>query len=307
MSSVRGTYGYPLGCFTTRQGLSGKFVGAIGKRKISHGQFHSRRSLLYLPKVCHGHFDKADQEDRNGTASKTTARTFYAAANFLQILEQFEQEGSDDDKEDRKKIIYAKWKATDILKALNEGRTPTPGGYGEENEDDDEEEEVVVVEGESPVVETVQEEDDEKEQEDDAFDLPPAAAKPMPALRPVVPPPEEEEESDEEEEEQVDEGQEVELGPTPAYPGPGADNNAGSFVDRPNLTFDLPAPVEAPPAPPKKSGGLFGFGKKQGGKVSKAKLADATELTRFALAALEDKDAELAAERLKQALSALGR
>jgi hypothetical protein len=40
---------------------------------------------------------------------------------------------------------------------------------------------------------------------------------------------------------------------------------------------------------------------------SKAQLADAMELTRFALAALEDRDGDLAAERLQQALSALGR
>jgi hypothetical protein len=26
---------------------------------------------------------------------------------------------------------YSKWKATEIMKALREGRMPTPGGYGE--------------------------------------------------------------------------------------------------------------------------------------------------------------------------------
>ena len=34
-------------------------------------------------------FDKADAEDRSGNADKNTAKAFYAAASFLQILEQF--------------------------------------------------------------------------------------------------------------------------------------------------------------------------------------------------------------------------
>jgi hypothetical protein len=60
---------------------------------------------------------------------------------------------------------------------------------------------------------------------------------------------------------------------------------------------------------PKKTS-FFGFGgssKQKNGKVSKDEFADATELTRFALAALLDKDADLAAERLQQALHVLGR
>jgi len=48
-------------------------------------------------------------------------------------------------------------------------------------------------------------------------------------------------------------------------------------------------------------------GQGSGSKVSKAALDDAKELTKFALAALDAKDADLAAERLQQALSALGR
>jgi hypothetical protein len=53
---------------------------------------------------------------------------------------------------------------------------------------------------------------------------------------------------------------------------------------------------------------MFGFGKKKKGeKITKAQLADAVELTRFALASLEDRDGELGAERLQQALDALGR
>ena len=45
--------------------------------------------------------------------------------------------------------------------------------------------------------------------------------------------------------------------------------------------------------------------KRNKSKLSKAEFADAMELTKFALAALEDKNSELAAERLQQALEVL--
>ena len=41
-------------------------------------------------------------------------------------------------------------------------------------------------------------------------------------------------------------------------------------------------------------------------KYSKSALTDAKELTKFALSALDSKDGDLAVERLKQALGALG-
>ena len=61
-------------------------------------------------------------------ADKGTARTFYAAGNFFDILAQF-GELSEEVKQKKK---YAKWKAADILAAIKEGRAPTPGGFGEE-------------------------------------------------------------------------------------------------------------------------------------------------------------------------------
>ena len=125
--------------------------------------------------------------------------------------------------------------------------------------------------------------------------------------------------NEDDEEETPDEGMEVELGPPPSYPS-GEDSTAPSgerqtFVAPPPPSPSPPPPQQSPPAPsppapapPKKSGGIFGFGKKsKGGKVSRVQLDDAMELTRFALAALEDKDADLAASRLKQALQTLGR
>ncbi|KAJ3053622.1 hypothetical protein HK097_003815 [Rhizophlyctis rosea] len=75
-------------------------------------------------------FMNADNEDRNGNASKKTAKTFLAAAIFLELLKVF----GDIDTEVQEKIRYAKWKATDIIKALKEGRVPVPGPPGGEPE-----------------------------------------------------------------------------------------------------------------------------------------------------------------------------
>lgn len=46
----------------------------------------------------------------------------------MQILNQFKDEGLEDDLIDMQR--YAAWKAADIRKALREGRTPTPGAPG---------------------------------------------------------------------------------------------------------------------------------------------------------------------------------
>ncbi|KAI9477983.1 MAG: Vta1 like-domain-containing protein [Benjaminiella poitrasii] len=81
-------------------------------------------------------FLKADNEDRNGKANKNTARTFVAASVFLEILKTF----GEIDPEVEAKIKYSKWKATDIVKALREGRVPTSGPPGglEQNEEEQE-------------------------------------------------------------------------------------------------------------------------------------------------------------------------
>jgi vacuolar protein sorting-associated protein VTA1 len=67
-------------------------------------------------------FSKADEEDRKGMTSRTTAMSFYAAAIFLDILDQF----GPADEEISEKRVYAKWRSAEIMKALKEGRTPDP-------------------------------------------------------------------------------------------------------------------------------------------------------------------------------------
>ena len=320
-------------------------------------------------------FDKADFEDREGMANKETARTFYAAATFLQILEQFEtkttsssstEEGGDDEdvtaaNDDRKRILYAKWKATEILKALKEGRTPTPGGYGEEEPPlDEEEKDSTTVEQapppasvssissapppldiskmDAPVVAPVKDDDADEEiimppphPETEKTTASTPVPKPMPSPPPSSPPPPSEE------------GTEVGLDgksinsddnnlppppapkddpPPPAYPGPQTGRTRPSVNFNIHNNNNLPPPMPPPAAAPapvvaapttKPSGGrgwFGGGGGRRGGnshKLTKAQWADATELTQFALAALQDKNADVAIERLEQALQALGR
>jgi len=83
--------------------------------------------------ICENHahlvFGRADADDRAGKGNKMTAKLFYNAASFLDILEQFEELKEDSDILNMRK--YSKWKANDILQALKEGRTPQVGGPDE--------------------------------------------------------------------------------------------------------------------------------------------------------------------------------
>jgi vacuolar protein sorting-associated protein VTA1 len=311
---------------TSLEGKSclGELLGNLEGEKKVMDTFTRDEAHLLCSKFATKIFDKADQEDRTGGSTKETAKTFYAAASFLEILQQFYQDDDDSEElaEQKKKVVYAKWKATDIMKALKEGRTPTPGGYGEQDEEEDievtakDDEEGGDI-GQGPVprdpspktnnsVETVTDDDDDEADK----------ATKMETSRPEA------------EDVVEDEGTEVSLGPPPAYPSPVPPPVAPSRpvpppVHKPPLTFSPPPPMDLPPPPsakplppptkqdsPNKKTSFFGFGSNNNNKkekVSKAEIADATELTKFALAALEDKDVDLAAERLQRALQVLGR
>ncbi|KAI9355957.1 Vta1 like-domain-containing protein [Zopfochytrium polystomum] len=68
-------------------------------------------------------FNNADNQDRAGAATNKTAKTFLAASIFLEVLKVF---GTVEDSINDK-IKYARFKAVDIIKAIKEGRKPTPG------------------------------------------------------------------------------------------------------------------------------------------------------------------------------------
>jgi vacuolar protein sorting-associated protein VTA1 len=321
--------GIPLAVSDEGKSCLGELLGDLEKEKQAMDAFTRDEAKFLCAKFANSVFDNADLEDRTAEASKNTARVFYAAGSFLDILHQFYQDddASEELAEIKKKSKYAKWKAAEILKAISEGRKPTPGGYGEnlEEEEEDETEEATTPPSNGagtgprdpspklPVVETVAEDDSSEGGE--LEDTPPV----LPPL-PV-------------DDDKGEEGTEVELGPPPpAYPGPAPAPAPAAIpppsIQKPPLTFnppptvakalphpsrkddfdDIPPNIAASPKPKKSS--FFGFGNngnKNKNKVSKSEMADATELTQFALAALQDKDVDLAADRLEQALRVLGR
>ena len=332
-------------------------LNQLEKEKEAMSVF-SREEARYLCKeFCTKIFDKADGEDRAGAAGKGTAKTFYAAASFFEMLGQFyDTDDNEEREEQKKKIVYCKWKATEILKALKEGRTPAPGGYGEQQQDDDDnnneglaasgggeqgekqasespetgaETDFVVPAAPSfsppaPKVSTVTNDDDDDDDGvvdkggDDMFPNLPSVE---PMLRPALPPKgnaADDDNNDRDEDGVPEAGTEIELGPPPAYPGGDSAKENGDVVYVP----DLPSPPRAdkppvafkpapPPASKPKKSGFFGLGSKKSKPskktAEKQAIEDALELARFAVAAVEDKDADLAATRLQQALSVLGR
>jgi vacuolar protein sorting-associated protein VTA1 len=290
----------------------GHLLGDLEKEKPVMDNFTREEAAFLCRKFATSVFDKADNEDRAGQSTRDTAKTFYAAQSFLQMLEQFAPEGDESEQaaEDKKRILYSKWKATEILKAFKEGRTPTPGGYGEETtlvEDADDSPDPSGIASNAAVTDSTDVETIKHDDDDFGLPAPPTNTPSQPVLPPPMIPPE----MPDEKELHDEQGTEVELGPPPLYPGGASDPvlpSSSGRSDRPTLSFDVPS-VEQPPTPTKAKSSLFGFIKKPGSakNATKDQLADATELTKFALAALEEKDGELAVERLQQALSALTR
>ncbi|CAJ1953746.1 unnamed protein product [Cylindrotheca closterium] len=301
----------------------GEILGALEGEKEAMDSFTRDETQFLCSSFAGKIFSKADTEDRNGQATRDTAKTFYAAASFLEMLQQFYQD--DDESEEylevKEKSKYAKWKATDILKAIKEGREPTPGGYGENLAEEEppvtekeEETETETKEGETAEIVEVETASDDGEEEDSepvVEDVP---------VTPMAPPADENKDDVSEKAKQI--GTDISgLPPPPPYPT-GTDlpeilAPPAPTPLRPPMTFNPPAPP--PPIPARaattsvgqpaieKKPYLFGMGAAKGKKLSKAQFADAKELTQFALAALEDKNSDLAAERLAQALQILGR
>ncbi|XP_009770773.1 protein HOMOLOG OF MAMMALIAN LYST-INTERACTING PROTEIN 5-like isoform X2 [Nicotiana sylvestris] len=85
---------------------------------------------LHLEGFALNVFAKADKQDRAGRADLNTAKTFYAASIFFEILNQFGELQPDVEQKQK----YAVWKAADIRKAIKEGRKPVPGPPGGESD-----------------------------------------------------------------------------------------------------------------------------------------------------------------------------
>lgn len=97
--------------------------GALSDNPVIVDDEQSRAYILQFSMKV---FLAADNEDRAGQASKKTARMFLVAGQFLECMRAF----GEPPHEIEERIKYAKWKAMDIIKAINEGRQPQPGPPG---------------------------------------------------------------------------------------------------------------------------------------------------------------------------------
>jgi vacuolar protein sorting-associated protein VTA1 len=275
--------GIPLVATPQSRECLGAILNDLEKEKKAMSNFTKDEGYAVCREFAMKIFDRADAVDRAGKSNKSTAKSFYAAASFLDVLTHFhsgsdttaEEEKSNDLLEEEKKSFYAKWKATDILKALREGREIKPGGFGEDPEEENDNDDAY---------------DDEVKEimgggNDDVT---------MPS-------------TNYDDHEPKEEGTEVPLNENSLLPPPPYPATASSAPSAP--TYDEPKPVPTPQKSKSSSGGGFmgGMfrGKKGNGKYSKAVLSDAKELTNFALKALSDKNGDLAVERLQQALEVL--
>jgi vacuolar protein sorting-associated protein VTA1 len=278
----------------------------LEREKAAMSVFSPAESQLICERFADKVFQTANAQDQAGVATKDTAKTFYAAASFLEILHQFQMadaEPTEESEEQNQKRIFCKWKATEILKAIKEGRTPTPGGYDPVVEDED-------------VVQDMNDTDKPLEDQPESITAPEPDI-PLPPQLELPPPPMEMASSYQEEE-----GTEVDLfGPPPAYAPPPLDDDLPVVDIRPPIVMMAPPVIVPPPTRPAtapSSTGMFARMRHTNSnnhqntnhviaKATKAQLADATELTTFALMAFKSGDAELGATRLQEALTALGR
>mmetsp|Transcript_77253 Transcript_77253/g.151544 ORF Transcript_77253/g.151544 Transcript_77253/m.151544 type:complete len:297 (-) Transcript_77253:26-916(-) len=102
-------------------------MGKLEKFKADFEPFSQETGMNTCKSYAMSVFQKADDEDRAGAADKGTAKLFYAAGTFFDIMEQF-GELPNEISEKRK---YSKWKATEIINAIKNGDRPVPGGFGE--------------------------------------------------------------------------------------------------------------------------------------------------------------------------------
>lgn len=93
--------GIPLaGSDAAAKSCLGKLLDELEKEKTAMSTFSKAEHWSICRKVADRVFDKADGEDRAGLADKGTAKTFYAAGTFYEILQQFyedKKDGGDDE------------------------------------------------------------------------------------------------------------------------------------------------------------------------------------------------------------------
>jgi len=353
--------GIPLAVDDNEKACLGELLNILEKEKDAMSVFSKEEHWKICRKVADRVFDMADKEDRcaPGGANKGTAKSFYAAGTFYEILQQFypnkeekDNNINDDDynetkeqqDEEEKRRLYCKWKATDILNAIKEGRTPTPGGFQEELGSGDGD--IITSSKKEYNNSTKQIEEKSSPSSSLRASLPPAPSMPSSdffndyesntgnhVLQPPPPydgfelnlngdvAPVVEDVNEGDEESGIDDfcnipsrttttnSMFVNDMPPPAYASAGSNNASPSILPPPVTTRPLPPPIPASqPTSSKNPVGVISslFNKSSPSpsstKLSKEKMADAIELTKFALAALQKGDSELGRERLEQTL-----
>lgn len=301
----------------------GEILTALESEKEAMSVFSTEESRLICRNFALDVFDKADAQDRSGNTGKNTAKTFYAAAVFLEILQHFNETKENEDEElgeksemeveEDKKRIYSKWKATEILKAIKEGREIVPGGYqsnaskqdqsSNDGSDASSNEDILPPSAPSSNLDINQPTTKFNSNDDDApldqgteVDIYGPPPEPPPNRTPSPPP--------------YDPTQYSKHGNDKDNENDDDDENYHQHNDtsRPPFPSAIPPPSDSPQRPSKSS--VFGgFHSKKGNrsnqKRSKEVMEDAIELTRFALAALQNNDADLGVTRLEQALEIL--
>jgi len=125
---------------------------------------------------------EAEDEYLGHRANKNTARKYYAAASFFEVLATFKEEKKLDDAT-KKSSLFAKWRATEILKAIKEGRPPIPDEdedlkQGIDEEDDEDDMPPPAPTGKPQPRDFGLEDDDADEEEERAISRKPAKSKP---------------------------------------------------------------------------------------------------------------------------------
>ncbi|WFD31726.1 hypothetical protein MSPP1_002765 [Malassezia sp. CBS 17886] len=106
-------------------------MGDLEKRKAELGDLdtvvNDDAASAHIENFALNVFLTADNDDREGTASRNTARAFLTAATLLELLNIYGPLHA----EMEEKVRYARWKAAQISKALREGGTAPPGPAGD--------------------------------------------------------------------------------------------------------------------------------------------------------------------------------
>lgn len=87
----------------------------------------------YLREFAERVFAVAENEFQSGAASKNTAKSFLHASVFFESMKHFAPLSE----ETLGRIRYSKWKATEIVNAIAEGRVPGPEGAAERSLDEE--------------------------------------------------------------------------------------------------------------------------------------------------------------------------